>query len=110
MVEFAALRVEAAGLGSRITTRQADAQDLSAWQARSRLHVMGLERLHDESVHRSHAGRNKEPGPLRSCCAHRRSEADSPPRCGLSSASQPRQLLRRSQSEKLAVPRLGASK
>ncbi len=34
MVAFAALRVEAAGLGSSISTQQADAQDLDAWQAR----------------------------------------------------------------------------
>jgi len=35
MVDFAALRVEGAGLSSRITTEQADAQDLGAWQVRS---------------------------------------------------------------------------
>ena len=34
MVEFAALRVEAAGLSGRVVTKQADAQDLSAWQVR----------------------------------------------------------------------------
>ena len=38
MVEFAALRVEAAGLGSRIATQQADAQDLDAWQVRPAAH------------------------------------------------------------------------
>ena len=34
MVGFAARRVKAAGLTTRVFNQQADAQDLTAWQAR----------------------------------------------------------------------------
>ena len=34
MAGFAAQRIEAAGLSDRVSARQADMQDLSAWQAR----------------------------------------------------------------------------